>query len=176
MTEFKQIIGRGTRLLEDYGKTYFTIMDFRNASRLFADPEFDGKPEGVIDISGDEPVFEPIVGNPEDTDNSDESGVEETERDYNNDGFNENDKPKKYYVGDVCVKVISERVQYLDKGGKLITESLIDYTKKNILQQYARLDDFLKRWTEAQKKQAIIDEMKEEGVLLDAIRKETGKT
>lgn len=178
MTEFKQIIGRGTRLLEDHGKTYFTIMDFRNASRLFADPAFDGKPEVVIDIDGDDPVVEPPVD-----DSDGENGPESRNGDSSEgnpggdgqDGFDEDDKPQKYYVGDVCVKVLSERVQYVDKDGKLITESLIDYTKKNILQQYAGLDDFLKRWTEAQKKQAIIDEMKEEGVLLDAVREEIGK-
>ncbi|AIQ40330.1 DEAD/DEAH box helicase family protein [Paenibacillus sp. FSL R5-0912] len=177
MTEFKQIIGRGTRLLEEYGKTYFTIMDFRNASRLFADPAFDGKPEVVLEINGDEPVIEPIEEFFYETDSyNNAGGVIETEGDYNTDGFDDKDKPKKYYIGDVVVKVLSERVQYLDKDGKLITESLIDYTKKNILQQYARLDDFLRRWTEAQKKQAIIDELKDEGVLLDAVREELGKT
>lgn len=177
MTEFKQIIGRGTRLLEEYGKTYFTIMDFRNASRLFADPAFDGKPEVVLDINGDEPVTEPIGDSPEDTgSNANAGGVRESKGDYNTDGFDDDDKPKKYYIGDVCVKVLSERVQYVDKDGKLITESLIDYTKKNILQQYARLDDFLITWTKAQKKQAIIDELRDEGVLLDAVREELGKT
>ncbi len=182
MTEFKQIIGRGTRLLEEYGKTYFTIMDFRNASRLFADPGFDGKPEVVIDLKGNDPVDEPEVAPIEDDfENNgawDDSGISEDTGDYvtgGNDEFTDEDKPKKYYVGDVLVKVLSERVQYVDKDGKLITESLIDYTKKNILQQYARLDDFLKKWTEAQKKQAIIDELKNEGVLLDAIREELGK-
>ncbi|MEK4509698.1 EcoAI/FtnUII family type I restriction enzme subunit R [Paenibacillus sp. FSL K6-2524] len=177
MTEFKQIIGRGTRLLEEYGKTYFTIMDFRNASRLFADPAFDGKPEVVIDINGDEPIIEPIVDSSDETESyTNAGGVMETRGDYNTDGFDDNDKPKKYYIGDVVVKVLSERVQYLDKDGKLITESLIDYTKKNILQQYARLDDFLRTWTEAQKKQAIIEELRDEGVLLDAVREELGKT
>jgi len=177
MTEFKQIIGRGTRLLEECGKTYFTIMDFRNASRLFADPTFDGKPEVVLDINGDDPVTEPIGDSPEDAEShNNASGVRETKGDYNTDGFDDEDKPKKYYIGDVYVKVLSQRVQYVDKDGKLITESLIDYTKKNILQQYARLDDFLRTWTKAQKKQAIIDELKDEGVLLDAVREELGKT
>ena len=185
MTEFKQIIGRGTRLLEDYGKTYFTIMDFRNASRLFADPDFDGKPEVVIDLGGDDPVDEP--------DTPTDEGEEGTGEDTGNDGVKEDDgeyvtgdtppfddegedKPRKYYVGDVMVKVLSERVQYVDKDGKLITESLIDYTKKNILEQYSRLDDFLRTWTEAEKKQAIIDELQDDGVLLDAVREELGKT
>ncbi|MDT3701201.1 MAG: DEAD/DEAH box helicase family protein [Thermincola sp.] len=183
MTEFKQIIGRGTRLLEEYGKTYFSIMDFRNASRLFADPAFDGRPEVVIDLGGDDPVVEPDVDRIYDTfeDNNVLGGDEpkETNGNYHTggtDGFADEDKPRKYYVGDVCVKVISERVQYVDKDGKLITESLIDYTKKNILKQYGRLDDFLRTWTKAQKKQAIIEELKDEGVLLDAVREELGKT
>ena len=192
MTEFKQIIGRGTRLLEEYGKTYFTIMDFRNASRLFADPDFDGKPEVVIDIDGDDPVNDPIPDPELPIDEGDENsnpgddggngGISEEGGKYGpgdippfGEGEGE-DKPRKYYVGDITVKVLSERVQYVDKDGKLITESLIDYTKKNILQQYSRLDDFLRTWTTAEKKQAIIEELQDDGVLLDAVREELGKT
>lgn len=180
MTEFKQIIGRGTRLLEEMGKTYFTIMDFRNASRLFADPDFDGQPEVVLDINEDEPLEEPL-GYTENEENYNGNLCEDGE-DYtgskqgnNEDEINDDDKPKKYYIKDVCVKVISERVQYIGVDGKLITESLIDYSKKNILKQYATLEDFLKNWSEAQKKQAIIEELENEGVLLDAIKQETGK-
>lgn len=181
MTEFKQIIGRGTRLLEEKGKTYFTIMDFRNATRLFADPDFNGPPEVVIDINENDPIVDP-----KEEATSDKYGAgsvnENSEPYYTGDVENDSgdsdgeDKPKKYYVKDVCVKVLSERVQYIDKDGKLITESLIDYTKKNILNKYASLDDFLKKWSEAERKQAIIDELEEEGVLLDAIKEETGKT
>lgn len=185
MTEFKQIIGRGTRLLEDYGKTYFTIMDFRNASRLFADPDFDGKPEVVIDLDGDDPVDEPDTPTDEGEEGTGEDtgtdGVKEDGGEYGTSDtppFDEEgkDKPRKYYVGDVTVRVLSERIQYVDKDGKLITESLIDYTKKNILQQYSRLDEFLRTWTEAEKKQAIIDELQDDGVLLEAVREELGKT
>lgn len=185
MTEFKQIIGRGTRLLEDYGKTYFTIMDFRNASRLFADPDFDGKPEVVIDLGGDDPVDDPEIPIDEGEEDAGEAtgdeGVKEADGEYGTGDtppFDDegDDKPRKYYVGDVTVRVLSERVQYVDKDGKLITESLIDYTKKNILQQYSRLDEFLRTWTAAEKKQAIIDELQDDGVLLDAIREELGKT
>ncbi len=187
MTEFKQIIGRGTRLLEDYGKTYFTIMDFRNASRLFADKDFDGNPVVVIDIGGDDPVDPPIVDedDPENTgdDTGDDSGAGNTgntgDSGGSDNGWGTDDgfeKPKKYYIKDVEVKVLSERIQYIDKDGKLITESLIDYTRKNILGQYARLDVFLKKWNEAKKKQAIVDELREDGVLLDAVREETGQT
>lgn len=185
MTEFKQIIGRGTRLLEEYGKTYFTIMDFRNASRLFADPAFDGKPEVVIDLDGDDPVDEPEaptdVGEEGTSEVTGNDCVKEDDGEYGSGDtppFEDEgeDKPRKYYVGDVTVRVLSERVQYVDKDGKLITESLIDYTKKNILQQYSRLDEFLRTWTEAEKKQAIIDELQDDGVLLDAVREELGKT
>ena len=175
MTEFKQIIGRGTRLLEENGKTYFTIMDFRNASRLFADKDFDGDPEVVMEIS----VETPLDPNPEETTELEDIGIiddssarggktEELSAD-------DDDKPRKYYIKDVSVTVLSERVQYLDKSGKLITESLIDYTRKNILGQYARLEAFLSKWNKAKKKQAIVEELKEEGVLLDAIREEIGK-
>ena len=179
MTEFKQIIGRGTRLLEDYGKTYFTIMDFRNASRLFADKEFDGNPEVVIDLDGKDSVDPPEVID-DDSDgtetNGDDSGNgKEGEKPPIIDWDDDNDKPRKYYVKDVPVSVLSERVQYIDKDGKLITESLIDYTRKNILGQYARLDAFIKKWTDAKKKQVVIDELREEGVLLAAVREEIGK-
>lgn len=184
MTEFKQIIGRGTRLLEDYGKTYFTIMDFRNASRLFADKDFDGNPEVVIDITDDEQIS-PAEDEEDNLDNTADDAesnfgtgnlddIGNTDNDWGND--ESSGKPKKYYVKDVEVKVLSERTQYIDKDGKLITGSLIDYTKKNILGQYASLDVFLKKWNEAEKKQAIVDELREEGVLLEAVREETGQT
>ena len=172
MTEFKQIIGRGTRLLEEKGKTYFTIMDFRNASRLFADKDFDGTPDVVIDIPDGDEIIDPQVEADNNEPNTDKQDVPSTPPIITPP---EGDMPKKYYVSDVEVTVISERVQYIGRDGKLITESLIDYTRKNILSQYARLDDFLRRWTQAQRKQAIIDELKEEGVLLDAVREETGK-
>ena len=185
MTEFKQIIGRGTRLLEENGKTYFTIMDFRNASRLFADKDFDGNPEVVIDIDGKTPIDPTPVDTGEeppedengngDNNGSGQDGSGNSRNDWGN-GDDGDDKPKKYYVKDVAVTVLSERVQYIDKDGKLITESLIDYTRKNILGQYARLDAFLRKWNEAKKKQAVVEELKEEGVLLDAVREEIGQT
>lgn len=179
MTEFKQIIGRGTRLLEEYGKTYFTIMDFRNVSRLFADPEFDGVPEVVMDIDDDGPVFDPEPeDSPDDDGSTDEWGeiITDPPIDFPPiDGGEDDEEPRKYYVGDVPVKVMSERVQYMDKDGKLITESLIDYTKKNIIEQYAKLDDFLQSWTQAERKRAILDELENNGVFLEAVREETGR-
>lgn len=161
MTEFKQIIGRGTRLKPHYGKEYFTIMDFRNVSRLFADPDFDGEPVIIYEPQEGEDITPPEP----DTDPYDTDGTGE-------DKFKE--KKSKYRVSDVQVNVISERVQYYDKDGKLITESLKDYSKKNILEEFSDLDTFLRKWNSEDKKQAIIDELIEHGVLLDALREEIG--
>ncbi|MFD1708928.1 EcoAI/FtnUII family type I restriction enzme subunit R [Siminovitchia sediminis] len=168
MTEFKQIIGRGTRLDPEHGKEYFTILDFRNASRLFADPDFDGDPEDVIDIPPEGPIVAP---GPEPPDDGPIDGFPpEPGGDPGTGGDGTVEPPKKFRINNVDVKVLSERVQYYDKGGKLITESLTDYTKKNILKEYATLEAFLNKWNSEQKKQAIIDELEEHGVLLDALR------
>ena len=161
MTEFKQIIGRGTRLKPDYGKEYFTIMDFRNVSRLFADPDFDGEPVIIYEPEEGDDITPPEL----DTDPYDTDGNGEGEF---------NDKHSKYRVSDVKVRVISERVQYYDKDGKLITESLKDYSKKNIKEEFEDLDAFLRKWNSEDKKQAIIEELVEHGVLLDALRGEIG--
>lgn len=166
MTEFKQIIGRGTRLDPEHGKEYFTILDFRNASRLFSDPEFDGEPAGVIDIPPGDEIIDP---EPNPVDPSDDSidGWDSVPEFVEED---EDESRQKFRVNDVTVKVITERVQYYDKNGKLITESLIDYSKRNILKEYASLETFLQKWNAEDKKQAIIDELIEQGVLLDALR------
>ena len=168
MTEFKQIIGRGTRLAPKYGKEFFTVMDFRNASRLFADPTFDGEPVQIYEPTDDEPVVPP--------DPTDE-GFDEPDTGHGDPGQGGNfvDPPTtggaiRYRVNDVEVNVVSERVQYYDKAGKLITESLIDYSRKNIKEEFATLDDFLKSWNGESRKQAIIDELQEHGVLLDSLR------
>ena len=170
MTEFKQIIGRGTRLKPEYGKEYFTIMDFRNASRLFADPDWDGEPVQIYEPKDDDDDVIPTDGEGGDTDS--ESYPDNGGGDISEEG--EDNKPKKYYVNDVEVKVINERVQYYDKDGKLITESIKDYSKKNILNEFATLDHFLNRWNSEEKKAAIIEELKEQGVLLDALREDIG--
>ncbi len=177
ITEFKQIIGRGTRLLEEYGKTYFTIIDFRNASRLFADPGFDGYPEVVIDLGVGEPVVEPVKGDEDDMDSEQEpeSKKAPSEGEIVIDSGGNDNSVRKFYVDGVSVEVISERVQYLDNDGKLITESLIDYTKKNILREYATLDEFLKRWTKSEKKQLIIEEFKKRGVFIELVKEQFGK-
>lgn len=174
MTEFKQIIGRGTRIRPDYGKEYFTIMDFRNSSRLFADPDFDGEPIVVMDIGEDDDFDDGIGDNPDDP-------IDGTEGDdFSDDGNGYDDlpideKPKKYRVRGVDVKIINERVQYYDKDGKLITESLVDYSRKNILGEYSVLDDFINAWNDEKKKLVIIEELQNQGVLLDALREESGQ-
>ncbi|WP_088225726.1 DEAD/DEAH box helicase family protein [Desulfosporosinus sp. FKB] len=179
MTEFKQIIGRGTRLRPDYGKEYFTIIDFRNASRLFADPAFDGEPVQIYEPNeenGDDIVPSDMPDedtNPEDLQGQYSNSDGKPDHVFEDWTVNGSDKPRKYRVNDIIVKVISERVQYYDKDGKLITESLIDYSKKNILKEFADLNTFLRKWSEEDKKQAIIEELKEQGVLLDALREES---
>ena len=164
MTEFKQIIGRGTRLYPEMGKLYFTIMDFRNACRLFADPEFDGDPVVIIDGGDGGEGWNPIdEGNP---------GGEDYPVDIPP-GFEPPliiEKVPKFHVRGISVTIINERVQYYDKDGKLITESIMDYSKRNILDEYATLDEFLWAWTTAEKKQAIIAELQNQGVLLEALK------
>lgn len=172
MTEFKQIIGRGTRLYPEYGKEYFTIMDFRNDCRLFADKDFDGDPVVIIDAGdgGDE-------WNPDEANEScpiNELEGEEVSSPYIPPQINE--PFHKYRVRGVSVEIINERVQYYDTNGKLITESIKDYSKRNILNQYATLDSFLKAWSGAEKKWAIIEELQNQGVLLDALRTESRKS
>lgn len=171
MTEFKQIIGRGTRINEDFDKFWFTIMDFKKATELFADPDFDGDPVQIFEPVGDEPPVPPeeepgIPGEdeplppPEPPLPPDEPG-----------------EPRIKYVigGDVAVYVIAERVQYYGPDGKLITESLKDYTRRAVRKEYASLDDFLRRWTSADKKQALLEELAAQGVLLEALAEEVGK-
>jgi len=175
MTEFKQIIGRGTRLYPEYGKEYFTILDFRDVCRLFADPTFDGEPVVIIDGGDGGEGWDP---------------KEETSLDADHENGEESDNPEgggvfvppdektyrtKYHVHGVPVQILNERVQYYDSDGKLVTESLKDYSKRNILREYATLDQFLLTWSSADKKQAIIDELKDQGVFLDELRQEAGE-
>lgn len=171
MIEFKQIIGRGTRVREEYGKMFFTIMDFRGATELFADPKFDGDPVVIYQQKETDPIL------PADAD------LIETEKDAAGTGYppaatgtgEVHDGPAKYYPLGVEVKVINERVQYMDEQGKLITESLKDYTKRNILKEYASLDEFLTAWTKAEQKEAIISELESHGVFFHELADEVGK-
>ncbi len=173
MTEFKQIIGRGTRVNEDYGKYFFSIMDFRKVTELFADPNFDGDPVQIYQPKGDEPVVPP--DEPDETDDPENGGGSGTG------GMEEviigdpKPKPVRYVVDDVGVEIVQVREQYYGKDGKLITESLKDYTRKAVTEEFESLDAFVRRWSGAEKKQAVIEELVEQGVLLEALAEEVGK-
>jgi len=183
ITEFKQIIGRGTRINEDYNKFFFTIMDFRNATRLFADTNFDGDPvmikvvdpeeeiptiedeEKITDIYTDELTGEDVVFEP----HIPYVGTDAT-----------TDEPlphrEKVYVNGVNVAMLNERVQYIGNDGKLITGSLKDYTKNMVRKKYRSLDDFINKWNQTEQKQVLIEELTEQGIILgnflDEINKE----
>ena len=167
MTEFKQIIGRGTRLDPEFGKEYFTIMDFRNVSRLFADPEFDGDPEVIYEVPEDSELPDETnePGGTSNTNTPSPTGLPGG----NSDEDDYYAAPKKYRVNDVDVRISNERVYYYDVGGKLITENLIDYTKRNIRSEYATLEEFLRKWKSTEQKQSLLDELKKHGVLLEAL-------
>ena len=166
MTEFKQILGRGTRVHEDTGKYYFTLMDFRGATHHFADPDFDGEPVQIYDPDDDDPMVPP--------DDDTEPGEDEIVVDPGNDISIKPDEPesRKIYVNGVLVTIVAERVKYLDADGKLITESLRDYSKRAVTNRFASLDTFLRRWKSADRKQAIIDELEEEGLRLEPLAEE----
>ena len=167
MTEFKQIIGRGTRINEDYNKFFFTIMDFRRATVLFSDPDFDGDPVQIHEPGpGDPPV-------PPDAPPSDPP----TDPPLPPDGPDDDDRQPRtrYFVDNVDVRVVMERVQFLDEYGKLITESLTDYTRKAVHRNYASLDDFLSTWNSAERKQAIVDLLVEQGVFIEELAQLVGR-
>jgi len=158
MTEFKQIIGRGTRIREDFGKLYFTVMDFRHATKLFEDPEFDGEPVQIYEPGEDDPIMPPGL-EPDDEEPDEEQP----------------DPQQRFYVQDVEVSIVAERVQYYDATGQLITESFKDFSRKNIRQAYQSLDDFLNKWQTADRKEAILAELMAYGILLDKLEEELGK-
>lgn len=176
MTEFKQIIGRGTRINEDYGKFFFTIMDFRGATALFADPAFDGDPVQIYEPGPDDPPLPP--DDPSSSSPGEDSSDPEPlppDPGPGPGGSEPAPSPTRYFVDDVEVSVSVERVQYLDENGKLITESLTDYTKKTVLKHYASLDAFLTKWTSAERKRPIMEELAKQGVFLDELAEQVGK-
>jgi type I restriction enzyme R subunit len=179
MTEFKQIIGRGIRINEDYDKFYFTIIDFKKATELFSDPDFDGEPVQIYEPNSDDSPVPPDVE--EDEESTGGYQYPEPENGFEWSGVAESDDAeyepnvRRYVVANVEVKVVAERVQYFNADGKLITESLKDYTRKALNKEFASLDDFLRRWHDADKKQAIVDELAKEGVFFEALAAEIGK-
>lgn len=179
-TEFKQIIGRGTRINEDFGKHYFTIMDFRNVTALFADKDFDGEPVRVKEVTQDEDISDAdseTQGVPSANDPTcDESDIPEAEKpNVTIDGEPlATERRRKFTVNGVQVTVIKERVQYMGDDGKIITESLREYTRKNVRTSYRSLDAFLTTWMQSDRKRAIIDELEQRGVIFSALNEEIG--
>lgn len=179
MTEFKQIIGRGTRINEDHGKHYFTIMDFRNVTALFADRDFDGNPVRVKEADedddltdtdrqhDDDPITDDLTGDPVIFPTPDPIVINEPP----DEGYQAR---RKVIVNGVEVTITKERVQYMSEDGKIITESLRDYTRRNVLRDHATLDDFLNEWSHAERKQAIVQELEKRGVLFAALQEEVG--
>lgn len=168
MTEFKQIIGRGTRINEDYDKYWFTILDFKKATELFADPAFDGEP---VQIYQPQPGESPVPPELPSSEGEGQAGgsLGETTAGPGEGGGTIGEPRPRYVVDNVPVHVVAERVQYYGPDGKLITESLRDFTRTRIQRQFASLDDFLRRWKSADQKKAIIDELAAQGVLWEEL-------
>ena len=174
MTEFKQIIGRGSRVREDLGKMFFTIFDFRDVTRLFADPDFDGPVEQDESFTpGPDGELPPDPDEPQDDLTPDDDKPDDWPDD--EDDYPPTGRRMKYYVHNVEVTVLKQRVQYIDKDGKLITESLTDYTRRNVRNQYNTLDEFLEKWNSAERKQAIFDELAAQGVLIEELQEQIGQ-
>jgi len=157
MTEFKQIIGRGTRIREDYNKTSFTIMDFRNVTDHFADPDFDGEPVKIIEINGDQEITKKDVDELEKPDIT---------------IYDDEEKPRKFYVKSADVSVLNQSEQYLDSSGKLITDRMIDYTKKSLKKDYRTLNEFIQKWNILDQKKALINELEKQGIVFDSLREQ----
>lgn len=188
MTKFKQIIGRGTRIDERYGKLWFTILDFKKATELFADERFDGIPEKVMDTTPED-IADPDSDFEEQFEEHDEevedvvTGADEDPAPYTVTGTDDvgplpeddENKVRKFHVNGVAVGVIAQRVQYYDVDGKLVTESFKDYTRKTLLKEYASLDDFTRKWQDAERKQAIIKELEQQGIIWEVLAEEVGK-
>src|ERR1700688_4007335 len=180
MTEFKQIVGRGTRVHEDTKKYYFTLIDFRGATSHFADPEFDGEPVQIYEPGPDDPIAPPDDapatdedGNPIPPQPGEDEVIVDQPPDINIRPGDE--PPRKIYVDGVGVTIVAERVEYLDEQGRLVTETLRDFTKNALKKRFASLDAFIKRWKSAERKQAIIEELQNEGLFLEPLADEVGK-
>ena len=184
MTEFKQIIGRGTRVEEDFGKLYFTIIDFRNVTDKFADKDFDGAPVRIKEASQDEEISEQTIDEGEEESQIDPvTGKEIAFSEYRiNDEFGnisvaepapqKFERREKVRIAGVDVHILSERKEFLDANGKLITTSLKEYCKTGILTSYRSLDNFLQTWNDAEKKRAIIEELENQGIVFEELKEE----
>lgn len=172
MTEFKQIIGRGTRINEEYGKTFFTILDFRNVTHHFADPDFDGDPVKIITNNEHEEFPNP------DEEVSDVILEDDEEVVFPQDQIVDIDDQRpqgKIYVNGVPVSIINEREQYLDADGKIITESITDYTRRNIRNIYHNENEFVTVWQNAETKRVIVEQLEANGISIDMLKEKVGK-
>ena len=160
MTEFKQIIGRGTRLLPNKGKEFFTIMDFRNNSEKFADPAFNGPAESIINIDG---------GDLDDVKSPKEYGIDKIKSELPINGAVDQEGFKKVYIKGVDVSILNETIKYYDADGKLITESIMEYSKKNLKRLYENHDGFEQEWFKADSKKEFLEHLMSEGVMVDAV-------
>lgn len=161
MTIFKQIVGRGTRIEEDYGKFFFTVMDFKNATELFKDPDFDGDPVVIYEPN---PEDDPVPPDPDP--DPDSPRVNEDPVEY---------VTKKIHVSGVEVNILSKTVEYRGDDGQMVTESYSDYSRKNIRKEYASLDEFINKWNTTKKKEAIVKELEEYGIELPKLAEEVGR-
>ena len=172
MTEFKQIIGRGTRINEEYGKTFFTILDFRNVTHHFADPDFDGDPVKIMTNNEHEEFPNP------DEEVSDVILEDDEEVVFPQDQIVDIDDQRpqgKIYVNGVPVSIINEREQYLDADGKIITESITDYTRRNIRNIYHNENEFVTVWQNAETKRVIVEQLEANGISIDMLKEKVGK-
>lgn len=186
-TEFKQIIGRGTRINEQFDKQFFTIMDFRNVTDQFADPNFNhhpimikelgtNQPLTIDDINGNltEAIIDQDTGEVIDFSDSAENFID-TKPKIIQGGNIVSEKRDKIYITGVSIAILNERVQYLNEAGELVTTSLRDYTKQNLLQEFSSLDNFLTRWNEADKKAAVIAELRNHDIIAEELEQEIKK-
>ncbi len=174
MTEFKQIIGRGTRIHKDTEKFYFTLIDFRQATNHFADPDFDGDPVQIYEPESNEPIAPPDPDENITHEDPFDPGVEPVEILVEppgppGSGPTGREPRIKIRIDGVPVSILAERLEYMDENGRLVTESLRDYSRKTILKEYASLDDFLRTWIAADQKRAILDEMESHGLAFDIL-------
>jgi len=177
-------VGRGTRVHEETKKYFFTLIDFRKATNHFADPDFDGEPVQIYEPGDNDPITPPPDDDENQTDDNDESTSEDTDEeetvlvDPDNPDVTfptRETKRRKYYIDGHEVKIVAERIEYLDESGKLVTETLRDYSRNTLRKHYASLDVFLKKWNAAERKQALIEELEAEGLLLGPLAAEVGK-
>lgn len=174
MTEFKQIIGRGSRLHKDTGKYYFTIIDFRDATRLFSDPDFDGEPEQVL-VKGEDVELTEDATVSSDGFSSDENTTWEESKTINFEYSENKEKRKKYYVDDIEVNIVNERIEFLDADGKLIGENIEEYTKKQILHKYPKKDDMLSLIKSEEVFSKVLAKLEEEGIFTKELQEKIGK-